>query len=248
MNILITNDDGIKAVGIRVLVDRLKDRHNILIVAPDKQRSASSHSITLTDPIIVKKESINEVTENCYSVSGTPVDCTKIALTTLAKDQIDIVISGVNDGFNLGTDVLYSGTVSAAVEGAINNVPAIAVSCDGKEESFNIALEYIDIILDKVKNYDLKDTVLNVNIPSVKASEVKGMKVCRIGERSYDNVYIVIGEEEGKSIYKITGSIQPPKENDTDVAFIEQGYVTVTPLKYDLTYNHLMEDITNVLR
>ena len=120
MNILITNDDGITAKGIQIIAQRLQSSHNILVVAPDSQKSASSHSITLTNPLMVKKEKIEGVEAPCFSVSGTPVDCTKIAITTIASEKIDIVVSGINDGFNLGTDVIYSGTVSADVEGALN--------------------------------------------------------------------------------------------------------------------------------
>lgn len=248
MNILITNDDGIEARGIEVISRKLEQFHSILVVAPDIQRSASSHSITLTKPIMLKEEKIQGVKGKCYSVSGTPVDCTKIAVTTISSEKIDIVVSGINDGFNLGTDVLYSGTVSAAIEGAINNIPAIAISCDGSNESYEVASEYVKNILDKIENINLGNTVLNINIPSVPMEEVKGIKVCAIGDRSYNNVYVEVGKEEEKSIYKITGSPQPPKENDTDVAFIKEGYVTITPLHYDLTNFNLIKEIGNILK
>jgi len=247
MNILITNDDGIGARGIQIIARRLEKSHNILVVAPDSQKSASSHSITLTKPIMVKEEKLNDINGPCFSVGGTPVDCTKIAITTIAKEKIDLVVSGINDGFNLGTDVLYSGTVSAAIEGAINNVPSIALSCDGMDESYEIAADYADFIIGKIENKELGNIVLNVNVPSVNKDEVKGIKVCGIGERSYNNVYVEVGSGDSHSVYKITGSPQPPKENDTDVAYIKEDYVTVTPLHYDLTNFKLINNIDEII-
>lgn len=248
MNILITNDDGIQARGLQVISKKLQGVHNILVVAPDSQKSASSHSITLTSPIIIKEEKIDGVGGVCFSVGGTPVDCTKIAITTLAKDKIDLVVSGVNDGFNLGTDVLYSGTVSAAIEGAINYTPAIALSCDGSDESYEIAAEYAEMIIKKIEKVDLGNVVLNVNIPSVKKDLIKGVKVCGIGERNYNNIYVEMDGSKGHSVYKITGSPQPPAEKNTDVAYINQGYVTITPLHYDLTNFKLIECITEIIK
>ena len=247
MNILITNDDGIQARGLQIISKKLQKSHNILVVAPDSQKSASSHSITLTSPLIVKEEKVEGVEGSCFSVGGTPVDCTKIAITTLAKQKIDLVVSGVNDGFNLGTDVLYSGTVSAAIEGAINYTPAIALSCDGSEESYEIAAEYASIIIERIEKIDLGNIVLNVNIPSVKKEFIKGVKVCAIGERNYNNIYIEMDGDKEHSVYKITGSPQPPKEKNTDVAYINDGYVTITPLHYDLTNFKLIECIEEII-
>lgn len=247
MNILITNDDGIEAKGIKILSRKLQQFHNIIVVAPDSQRSASSHSITLTKPLLLKEVNLEGINAQCYSVSGTPVDCTKIAVTTISKEKIDIVISGINEGFNLGTDVLYSGTVSAAIEGAINNIPAIAISCDGSEEGYNIAAEYVEQVLEKIKYESMGNTVLNINIPAMAREEVKGIKVCSIGDRSYNNVYVEIGKEGVDSIYKITGDPQLPKEDNTDVAYIKEGYVTITPLHYDLTNFNLIKTIGSIL-
>lgn len=247
MNILITNDDGINACGLQLLAQKLQEKHNITVIAPDSQKSASSHSITLTKPIVVKEENIKGVEGKCYSVSGTPVDCTKLAITTLAKNKVDLVVSGINDGFNLGTDVLYSGTVSAAIEGAINMIPGIAVSCDGSIESYEIACKCISEVIDKIENKDIENIVLNINIPSVEKCNIKGIKVCNIGEMSYNNIYIEMGKNSGNSVYQITGSPQPPKENNTDVAYINEGYITITPLHYDLTNFHFIKKLNNLL-
>ncbi len=247
MNILITNDDGITAKGIEIIAKKLQKSHNILVVAPDSQKSASSHSITLRSPLMVKKEKIEGVEAPCFSVSGTPVDCTKIAITTIAKEKIDIVVSGINDGFNLGTDVIYSGTVSAAVEGALNRTPAIALSCDGNEESYEIAADYAEKILNEIKSEDIGNTVLNVNIPSINKEKIKGLKVCKIGERNYNNVYVEVEKSDNHVVYKITGSPDDALQDDTDVDMIKEGYVTVTPLHYDLTNFNLITRIKGIL-
>lgn len=248
MNILITNDEGIKAKGIEIISKRLQKSHNILIVAPDSQKSASSHSITLRSPLMVKKEKIEGIEAPCFSVSGTPVDCTKIAITTLAKEKIDIVVSGINDGFNLGTDVIYSGTVSAAVEGALNRTPAIALSCDGTEESYIMAAEYAEEILNQIEDKEVGNTVLNVNIPSISKDKIKGLMVCRIGERNYNNVYVEIEKSDNHVIYKITGNPDDEIQENTDVDMIKEGYVTVTPLHYDLTNFNLIAKMKNILK
>lgn len=247
MNILITNDDGIEARGIQIIARKLEKSHSILVVAPDSQKSASSHSITLTKPIMVKEQKLNDINGSCFSIGGTPVDCTKIAITKIAKEKIDLVVSGINDGFNLGTDVLYSGTVSAAIEGAINNVPSIAISCDGMDKSYELAANYVDFIINKIENKNLGNIVLNVNIPSVNKDEVKGIKVCGIGERNYNNVYVEVESGKSHSLYKITGSLQPTQETDTDVAYIKDGYVTVTPLHYDLTNFKLINNVSEII-
>lgn len=247
MNILITNDDGITAKGIQIIAQRLQNSHNILVVAPDSQKSASSHSITLTNPLIVKKEKIEGIDAPCFSVSGTPVDCTKIAITTIASEKIDIVVSGINDGFNLGTDVIYSGTVSAAVEGALNNTPAIALSCDGNEESYEIAADYAEKILNKIRSEKIGNTVLNVNIPSISKDKLKGLKVCKIGERNYNNVYVEVEKSDDNVVYKITGAPDDAMQDNTDVDMIKEGYITVTPLHYDLTNFNLITKVENIL-
>ncbi len=199
------------------------------------------------NPLIVKKEKIEGVNAPCFSVSGTPVDCTKIAITTIASTKIDIVVSGINDGFNLGTDVIYSGTVSAAVEGALNNTPAIALSCDGNEESYEIAADYAEKILNKIRSEKIGNTVLNVNIPSISKDKLKGLKVCKIGERNYNNVYVEVEKSDDNVVYKITGAPDDAMQDNTDVDMIKEGYITVTPLHYDLTNFKLITKMENML-
>lgn len=245
MRILITNDDGINAKGIQLLAKALQNKHEIVVVAPDRQRSASSHSITLTEPLIIKSVKVEGLNCKCFSVSGTPADCTKIALEKLTTEKIDIVISGINDGFNLGTDVLYSGTVSAAIEAAIMKVPSIAISCNGSDESFQIAIDYIDEIVETLKVQEIQgDLVLNINIPPVDRKDVKGIKVCKIGERNYKGVFIEMECTDECTTYKVQGAPEDLDNMGTDVLHVKEGYITLTPLHYDLTNFKILEQVT----
>lgn len=246
MKILLTNDDGIDAKGIQLVAKSLQENHEIIMVAPDRQRSASSHSITLSTPLIIKEVKVEGLNCRCFSVSGTPADCTKVAIEKLIPFKVDLVISGINDGYNLGTDVLYSGTVSAAIEAAIMKTPSIAVSCNGSDEGFEIAVDYISKIINSIKTKDLKgDVVLNVNIPPVNKTDVKGIKVCKIGERNYKNVFIELENTDEHISYTVKGTPEDKDEIGTDVFHIKQGYVTLTPLHYDLTNFKILKGISS---
>jgi len=246
MKILLTNDDGIDAKGIQLLAKSLQKNHEIIIVAPDRQRSASSHSITLSTPLIIKEVKVEGLDCKCFSVSGTPADCTKVAIEKVVPFKVDLVISGINDGFNLGTDVLYSGTVSAAIEAAIMKTPSIAVSCNGTDNGFEIAIEYINKIINSIKFEDLKsDVVLNVNIPPINKGDVKGIKVCKIGERNYKNVFMELENTNEHISYTVKGTAEDKDEMETDVFHIKEGYVTLTPLHYDLTNFKILKDVSS---
>lgn len=245
MRILITNDDGINAKGINMLAKSLQNKHEIIVVAPDRQRSASSHSITLSTPLIVKEVKVENLNCRCFSVNGTPADCTKVAIEKLVCHNVDLVISGINDGFNLGTDVLYSGTVSAAIEAAIMKTPSIAVSCKGDESSFEIAIDYVNKIIESLDVKELRgDIVLNVNIPPVDKADVKGIKICKIGERNYKDVFIEIETTEEHISYGVKGTPEDLDEIGTDVYHIKEGYVTLTPLHYDLTNFNILDEVS----
>ena len=184
MNILITNDDGIRADGIIELAKEISKNHNVYVVAPDSQRSATGHAITIHNPIMVNEEFINDKIK-AFSISGTPADCVKIGIEGLFKDiSIDLVLSGKNNGPNLGTDVIYSGTVSAAIEGFIQNKPSVAFSLNEfnmpKEEyakASKYALKIVNDLEDKLNILD--DGILNVNIPM---GEIKGTKITILGD------------------------------------------------------------------
>ena len=238
MNILITNDDGIRADGIIELSKELSKTHNVYVVAPDTQKSATGHAITIHNPIMLNDEYIDE--NICaYSISGTPADCVKIGIEALFKDiNIDIVISGINNGPNLGTDVIYSGTVSAAIEGFIQNKPSIAFSLnefnvekEKYKEVSKYAAKIVNDIQDKLNLLD--DCILNVNIPN---KEVKGTKITRLGERKYENVLEERVSPYGKRYFWIGGKVKElEQELDSDITAIEDGYITITPINIDMT-------------
>ncbi|ENK1244155.1 5'/3'-nucleotidase SurE [Clostridium sporogenes] len=250
MNILLTNDDGIDAEGINTLAKLLSKYHNVIMVAPEDQRSASGHSITIYEPIVVKQVRKHYDIE-AYSISGTPADCVKVALDKLISNNIDIVISGINKGLNMGNDILYSGTVSAAIEGSMYKIPSIAVSAEfvrGKKENYEIAAKYTLEILNRVKKENLKnDVVLNLNIPFCSEEEIKGIKVCKVGNRIFNTRFSEEIDEEGNKILKLEGDINKNINDDTDVYYIRNKYVTLTPLHYDLTNFNILEETETII-
>ncbi|MGH4052384.1 MAG: 5'/3'-nucleotidase SurE [Clostridium sp.] len=250
MRLLITNDDGINAKGIYALAKELEKNHEVIIVAPNSERSACGHSITLTRPLVVREMKLAGLKSKAFSVDGTPADCVKIAINKLVNDKIDMVVSGINKGLNLGTDVLYSGTVSAAIEGTIYEIPAMAISMEilqntENEESYEMAAKYAGQILLKAKENNIgNNIVLNVNIPMLKQNEIKGIKVCKVGSRLYNNTYIqsIVGNNETQ--YKIKGELIDKHEQHSDTIYHKEGYVTVTPLHYDLTNYKILNAVS----
>lgn len=251
MNILITNDDGINAPGIIALAKEVSKEHNVIIVAPREQKSASSHSISIHNPIKIREEVIEGLNCKAFSVLGTPADCTQVGLSFL-EDNIDIVISGINKGLNLGIDILYSGTVSAAIEGAIYGVPSIAVSMDvdydNKDyEDYSKAVKWLMQILNIAKEKYLKsDVVLNLNIPKLNYKDIKGIKVCKIGKSTYNNEYVLLESNHEDKSYKLKGTRNHIEKDETDLYYLSQGYVTLTPLHFDFTNFHILEDVKNI--
>ncbi len=238
MNILITNDDGITADGIIELAKEISTIANVYVVAPDSQRSATGHSITIHDPIMVKNVYIADNIE-AYSISGTPADCVKVGIEGIFKDtNIDLVLSGINNGPNLGTDVIYSGTVSAAIEGFVLNKPAIAVSYNAfniKREVYKEAAKHVKSIINNLKDkLDLlNDCILNVNIPN---TEVKGSKITKLGERKYDNVMEERVSPFGQKYYWIGGTIKElDQDKDSDIVCVNEGYISITPVNIEMT-------------
>lgn len=247
MRLLLTNDDGINAKGIYALAKELETSHEVIIIAPDNERSACGHSITLTRPLIVREAKLEGLRSKAFSVDGTPADCVKIAIDKLIDGKIDMVVSGINKGLNLGTDVLYSGTVSAAIEAAIYKIPSMAISMDVKkdEETYEMAAKYAgQILLKAMENRIDNDIVLNVNIPLLKENEIKGIKVCKIGSRLYDNIYIESIGENNETQYEIKGEVKDIHEENSDTIYFKEGYVTVTPLHYDLTNFKILNDVS----
>lgn len=247
MKLLLTNDDGVHAKGIYALCKELEKYHDIIVVAPEDQRSATSHSITIREPLIVKKVELPGLKSKAYSVSGTPADCVRMGLDQLVESDIDMVISGINIGYNLGTDVLYSGTVSAAVEATLCGLPAIAVSThhDAEISVYETAATYVHQVIEKaVKNKLQNDIVLNVNVPSIEKQYIKGLKVCKIGTLQYRAFYRESKREDESRVYTLEGEEIVDQIEETDAYYVGKGYITITPLHYDLTNFSILKDVT----
>lgn len=246
MNILITNDDGIYAQGIYKLACALNKIANIYIVAPDRQRSATGHAITMNEPLRAEKVKFFDTDFDAWAISGTPTDCVKLGIEALITEKIDIIFSGINNGPNLGTDVLYSGTVSAAIEGAILGYPAVAVSlADFKDIDYDYASEFCNLLAEKSLNNPLPpDTLLNVNIPNCKKEELNGVNITTLGVRKYKNSFIERIDPRGQSYYWLGGEIIDEKNHEgTDIHSIKNNYISITPIHFDLTKFDLIEQV-----
>jgi 5'-nucleotidase len=233
MRILVSNDDGYLATGINVLTEALEEVAEVVVMAPDRNRSAASHSLTLSTPLRVKKHG-----ENRYSVNGTPSDCVHLALTGFLDYEPDLVVSGINHGANLGDDVIYSGTVAAAMEGRFLGWPTIAVSLVGhKLTHFPTAARVVTDMIRKLDSSALAaDVILNVNVPDVPYEELTGIHAARLGFRHKSEPIVRSKDPHGHTIYWVgpAGQGQDAGEG-TDFHAVSQGAVSVTPLKIDLT-------------
>lgn len=243
MNILVTNDDGIYAKGINALVTTLTQKgHKVFVAAPDRERSASGQAITLHSPIGIKKVSKWEGV-TAYAIDGTPTDCSKLGIMELVEEPIDVVISGINKGPNLGTDVLYSGTVSAAIEAALLGVPAIAVSL---ADFTDLDYTYAAIVSEKIAREMLKqgvpkDTLLNVNVPNIDKKEIKGIAITTLGQRRYKNQFHRREDPRGNTYFWMAGEIEDYLDDPlTDVSKIKENYITVSPIHFDFTNYNIM--------
>ena len=253
MNILISNDDGINSDGIKSLAEELSKKHNIYIVAPDGERSATSHSLTLHSPIRVKETNIKGAIKS-WAISGTPGDCVKIGINALlSKDQQpDIVISGINHGPNLGYDVLYSGTVSASIEASMLGLPAVAVSLvtmEAKYEDFLFAKKFTNSLLEKIKGYKFPPkTILNVNIPNLAEEEIKGIAITELGGRIFTSDYEKRIDPRGRIYYWMAGVPAYESQNSpTDLSAIRKNKISITPLCFDMTYNAGINKLDEIL-
>ena len=249
MKLLLTNDDGISANGLFALAKELEKDNEVIVVAPNDQRSACGHSITLTRVLSVKEIKIQGLKSKCYSVDGTPADCVRIAVDKLVYGKIDMVISGINRGLNIGTDILYSGTVSAAIEAVLCKIPSLAISLEetDKLEDYYVAATYTNTILKLANEKYLKnDVVLNVNVPNIPKEKILGIKVCRVGDRAYDNYFIPEFSNEKELSFEVKGDLNSSFVENTDKSFIKNGYVTITPLHYDLTNYKILNEVNDI--
>jgi 5'-nucleotidase len=248
MRILISNDDGIEAEGINQLRLFLQEDHDLFVVAPDRERSATGHKITMDRPLRVKERSYPGSKTKGWAVDGTPADCVKLGLEALLPAPPDLVISGINLGPNLGTDVLYSGTVSAALEGVINDVPAIAISMASYNYfDFSDTGKLIKELVAK-KGWEInRNSLLNINMPPC---HPRGIKVTRLGQRRYVNIFDKRIDPRGKVYFWMGGEPFDLDEEDpdTDVWAVREGYASITPLHYDLTDHSLISSLKTMLK
>lgn len=244
MRLLISNDDGVLAPGIRALADELASIADIHVIAPDRNRSGASNSLTLSRPL-----SLRSLDNGYLSVDGTPTDCVHLALTGYLDVNIDMVVSGINEGANLGDDVLYSGTVAAAMEGRYLGLPALAVSMVNTHNQpiqhyHTAAVIAKKLVLKLIQHRLPSQTILNVNVPDLPLNEIKGMVVTRLGTRHPALPLVEQTDPRGRAIYWIG---PPGLESDggpgTDFFAINQGFVSVTPLHLDMTHYKIFDQV-----
>ena len=246
MKILVSNDDGYFAPGLKILVKNLQKVADVTVVAPDRNRSGSSSSLTLEKPLTVKK-----IDKNNYVVDGTPSDCVHLALTGLLPFKPDMVISGINDGANLGDDTLYSGTVAAAIEGYTVGIPSIAISmAQHQAKYFQTGANVILDLIKRLESNGLASTPLfNINIPDTTFKQIKGSMITRLGKRSQAEPAIGTFSPKGHKVYWV-GAAGTPDDcgKGTDFFAVRENYVSITPIQIDLTNHKLINEMTQWIK
>ncbi len=241
--ILVSNDDGIDASGLHTLVKSLKRIARVAVVAPSIQQSAVGHAITVRTPLRAYKFHRNGTLFG-YAVDGTPADCVKLGIRTLLKEKPDLVISGINDGLNTAVNVIYSGTVSAATEGTILGIPSISVSLEYTqhprfETAAKVAIRFAKFVL----QYGLpEDTILNVNVPAIATSKIKGIKYTRQGRSRWDDEFFQRKDPKNKDYFWLAGKMRILDHDESvDQIALKSGFVSVTPIHFDLTHYQFLE-------
>ncbi|MDR1167711.1 MAG: 5'/3'-nucleotidase SurE [Heliobacteriaceae bacterium] len=254
MKILIANDDGIAANGIRALTEALACDHEVYVIAPDRERSAAGHSLTLHTPLRVEELAPFMGAKRAWVTTGTPGDCVKIGINAIlgADEQPDAVISGINHGPNLGADILYSGTVSCAMEGAMMGVPSIAVSLASMRseyEDFRFTGKFINSLLKKMHEFTFPPKgILNINTPALSAEDIAGVAITELGRRMFTDTYEKRTDPRGKVYYWMAGElISEPTDANTDIAAVRNNMISVTPVTFEMTKRSFMADLENVL-
>ena len=246
MRILISNDDGIHSSGIKSLAETVSKEHEVYVVAPDRERSATGHSLTLHRPLRLDEVTHLSGVRVAYSTDGTPSDCVKIAIGAILKESPEIVLSGINHGPNMGSDVLYSGTVSAAMEGAIYNIPSIAISlADNKPQDFTPAALFIAKLLKIIPQIKFPDrTLLNINIPPLPVEEIAGIQITELGVRPYNDYFVKRVDPRGRTYYWLAG--EAVEENElpgTDVFAVRNNMISVTPVTVHMTNKSMLPEL-----
>ena len=248
--ILVTNDDGINAPGLRALVEAMADIGEVLVVAPDSPQSGMGHAITIAEPLRLEQvDQFQDEAIEAYQCSGTPVDCVKLAKDKVLHKNPDLCVSGINHGSNSSINVIYSGTMSAAVEASIEDIDAIGFSLlDFRfDANFEPAKKYAKLIAKNYLNQKLpKGTLLNVNIPAIPAEDIKGMRVCRQANAKWEEEYDHRKDPRGKDYFWLSGKFRNyDKGEDTDEWALKNGYVSIVPVQYDMTAHHSIAFINN---
>jgi len=244
--ILVVNDDGIFAPGIKALVEAVKHLGDVVVVAPDSPQSGMGHAITINKPLRLKQvDSFGDI--KAYQCSGTPVDCVKLAVDKVLHRHPDLCVSGINHGSNSSINIIYSGTMSAAMEASLEGIPSVGFSlCDYRHEAdFEPAKHFARFIADSIIKYGIpKSTLLNVNIPKLPLAEIKGMKICRQAVAKWEEEYVQREDPMGHPYYWLTGKfVNYDKGQDTDEWALANGFVSVVPVHHDLTAHHAISFI-----
>ncbi len=250
MRILISNDDGIFSNGIQTLTKRLSQEadYQVYVVAPDRERSATGHALTLHDPLRVEEVALPGNAKGAWSTTGTPSDCVKFGISALLPEVPDLIVSGINHGPNLANEILYSGTVSAAMEGAFLKIPSIAVSLAGYGyNDFSVAAEFIARLLRVLPAMKLPGkTLLNVNVPAVPASEIKGVAVTELGVRLYDDHFDKRMDPRGRVYYWLSGhAVEESREEGTDTWAILNQMISITPIAFNMTNRETLKTLSD---
>jgi len=245
--ILVTNDDGIAAPGLRTLIEVMSALGDVVVVAPDSPQSAMGHAITVNSTLFVEKVVVDKVNQLEYSCSGTPADCVKLAVDQILDRRPDLCVSGINHGSNSSINVIYSGTMSAAIEAGIEGIPSIGFSL--LDYSWNANFEptkpFVKSIAENVLKEGLpKDVVLNVNIPNLPKEELKGIKICRQARANWEEEFDKRKNPQGRVYYWLTGKfVNLDHGEDTDEWALQNGYVSVVPVQFDLTAHHCIQNL-----
>ena len=245
--ILVTNDDGINAPGIRTLIDIMNTIGDVVVVAPDSPQSGMGHAITLDSTLYAEEVNINNSSHKEYSCSGTPADCVKLAIRELLPRTPDLCVSGINHGSNSSINVIYSGTMSAAIEAGIEGIPAIGFSLldYSWNANFEASKKCVKTITENVLKEGLPNgVVLNVNIPNIKEEYIKGIKICRQAKANWVEEFDKRKTPQGRDYYWLTGKfVNLDGGDDTDESALENGYVSVVPVQFDLTAHHFIKNL-----
>ena len=241
--ILVVNDDGAFANGIKALVEAVKDLGEVVVVAPDSPQSGMGHAITINKPLRLQK--VNYFGDvKAYECSGTPVDCVKIAVDKILHRQPDLCVSGINHGSNSSINIIYSGTMSAAVEASLEGIPSVGFSLldYAHEADFTASISYAKFIAESMLKYGIpKHSLLNVNIPKLSLDKIKGMKICRQAHAKWEEEYLERKDPMGRPYYWLTGKfVNYDQGQDTDEWALANGYVSVVPVQHDLTAHHVI--------